>query len=137
MISEQEIIDRLKSNKLFSDLQDGDIAGLAKKTVVKEFMPGEFVIKQNDTQHMAYLVHKGKISIHIDALLMSHFSEGSLFGEFSMLDGTKYTASAVAQEPSILIGISRDAFFDQIFQSRDMAIKIIEGLVKRLKRHIA
>lgn len=137
MISEQEIIDRLKSNKLFCDLKDEDVAELASKAVVKEFMPGDFVIKQNGTEQMAYFVHSGKISIHIDALLMSHYSAGSLFGEFSMLDGTKYTASAVAQEPSVLIGISRDTFFDQISKSRDMAVKIIEGLVKRLKRHIA
>jgi len=137
MISHQQIISRLKSNKLFASLNENDLSELAANAVVKEFMPADIVFKQNGTEQMAYFVHSGKISIHIDALLMSHYTEGSFFGEFSMLDGTKYTASAIAQEPTVLIGISREHFFDQIEKSRDMAIKIIEEIVRRLKRHIA
>lgn len=136
MLSTEEIVPRLKAVKIFQHASETDLTELAEHAKVLEFEPGDFIFEQDGTQQIAYIVHKGKVSVHIDALLMSHFSEGTIFGEFSMLDGTKYSASAVAQEPTILIALDRDTFFDQLQKSRELAQRVIEYLVKRLKRHL-
>lgn len=137
MLQKSEIIQRLKGVKLFQNVPEHCLEELASHVEISEFRKGQFIIKQNKEEQTAYIVHSGKVSIHIDALLMSHYGQGTMFGEFSMLDGTKYSASAVAQEPTVVIGISREVFYDQLTKNKEMTFAIIRGLVRRLRRHLA
>lgn len=137
MVTKAQKIERLQGLKLFQTVSEEDLSLLADTLEEQTFAKGEFIIRQNGTEQLAYIVHEGRISIHIDALLMSNYSEGQMFGEFSMLDGTKYSASAVAQTDCVLLALSRDSFYDRMQASRDFQYNVIKSLVKRLKRQLA
>ncbi len=137
MVTKEQKIERLQGLKLFQTVSEDDLAALADALEEQEYVQGEFIIRQGESHQIAYIVHKGRVSIHIDALLMSNYTEGQMFGEFSMLDGTKYSASAVAQTDCTLFALSRAAFYSRMNASEDFQFNIIKSLVKRLKRQLA
>jgi CRP-like cAMP-binding protein len=137
MVTKDQKIERLQGLKLFQTVSAEDLSLLADAIEEQEYTQGEIIIRQGGTEQIAYLVHKGRVSIHIDALLMSNYTEGQMFGEFSMLDGTKYSATAVAQTDCTLFALSRDVFYDRMNSSQDFQFNIIKSLVKRLKRQLA
>jgi CRP-like cAMP-binding protein len=137
MVTKAQKIDRLQGLKLFQSVSEEDLSLLADALEEQQYSQGEMIIRQGGAEQVAYIVHSGRVSIHIDALLMSNYAEGQMFGEFSMLDGTKYSATAVAQNDCVLLALSRDAFYERMQASMDFQQNIIKSLVKRLKRQLA
>jgi CRP-like cAMP-binding protein len=137
MTTKAQKIERLQGLKLFQTVSEEDMSAIADALDEQEYSQGEIIIRQGGTEQIAYIVQKGRVSIHIDALLMSNYGEGQMFGEFSMLDGTKYSATAVAQTDCTLLALSRDAFYARMTASQDFQFNIIKSLVKRLKRQLA
>jgi CRP-like cAMP-binding protein len=137
MVTRQQKMDRLQGLKLFQSISEEDLGLLADSLEEQTYSQGEMIIRQNGTEQVAYIIHSGRVSIHIDALLMSNYVEGQMFGEFSMLDGTKYSATAVAQTDCVLLALSRDVFYERMAASDDFRKNIIKSLVKRLKRQLA
>src|SRR3712207_4297039 len=76
---------------------------------------GEYVFKEDDTGERLYVVEKGAVSLIksiADDLAKTILiaPEGSIFGEFSFIDGRPRSASALVTVDAVLLSLDRNDF---------------------------
>ena len=96
------------------------------------------LFEQGDAGETMYLVQRGRIEISILSeagrkIVLNHIPEGHCFGEVSMVDGQKRTASAIAVTPSVVLPITRQCFLKAARDCPQLAINLTEILCERLR----
>jgi len=106
---------------LFSDLTEEEKKLLMERMHRESFSLGQYVFKQDDTGERLYVVEKGAVSLikaigsDLDKTVLIA-PEGTIFGEFSFIDGRTRSASALVTGNTVLLSLDRkdfDALFDQ------------------------
>jgi len=92
-----------------TNLWDGcDIFRMLEKA---SFVNGEVVFKQGDQPSYIYIIKKGKIKLFVEngktPFELVTFGEGDCFGESSIIGIRPHAATAVAQENTELVVLSR------------------------------
>ena len=103
----------LKSVPLFSLLDDDETAVLAAQVEVKTFAARERIYKAGEPGTHAYVVVSGKARITtIDEdqqeVVVDEPAKGEFFGFASMLEQTPHHTTAIAEEETVCIEVSRD-----------------------------
>jgi CRP/FNR family transcriptional regulator, cyclic AMP receptor protein len=99
---------------------------------------GQRLFERGDPGGTMYLVKSGRIEISMVTesgrkISLNLMGPGDLFGEISLIDGRKRTASAVAVEPAVLRPITRASYISALSQSPQLAISFMETLCERLR----
>jgi CRP/FNR family transcriptional regulator, cyclic AMP receptor protein len=123
---------------IFSALKVEDLAGLPVVTNLVARNDGQIIFREGDAPLAMYVVRSGKVAISVwteenDEVVLSVLHEGDFFGELSLLDGSRRTATAKALGPVELIEISRDDFFKLLRLKPDVGISIMAVLAQRLR----
>ena len=102
-------------NSFFYLLDDNEMKLVKEKLTKEQFSMGEYIFREKDSDERLYIVEKGAVSIikslgndlHKTILIAS---EGTIFGEFSFIDGGERSATAVASDDTILLSLDRKDF---------------------------
>jgi CRP/FNR family transcriptional regulator, cyclic AMP receptor protein len=138
-----------------NDMKQFDIEGFfcnltedEKKLVIDRmhsegFSTGQYVFKENDTGERLYVVQKGAVSLiksigdDLDKSVLIA-QEGSIFGEFSFIDGRTRSASALVTVDAVLISLDRKEFDTMAVEFPAIGAKIYNNLLltvtQRLRR---
>lgn len=140
--SEITVLSTLKSNQLFSKLSQKELMLVSKMVHVRHFDPGEVVFAQYEKGLGMYMIAKGSVEIKVRTpegpeVLVTTLEPGSFFGELALIDQeNKRTASAYAQEPSVLIGFFKPDLVEIMERKPETGIKILFQLSKVLGRRL-
>ena len=119
-----------------------------KKLVIERmrresFSIGEYVFKGDETGKKLYVVEKGAVSLiksigsDLDKTILIA-PEGSIFGEFSFIDGRTRSASALVTVDTVLLSLDRKDFDALIDQFPAIGKKLYNNLLltvaQRLRR---
>ena len=105
----------------FSHLNEDEKKLVMERMHKESFSIGEYVFKEDDTGERLYVVEKGAISLiksiggDLNKTVLIA-PEGTIFGEFSFIDGLTRSASALVTVDAVLLSLDRkdfDALFDQ------------------------
>lgn len=96
------------------------------------------LFEYGDEGDTMYIVQQGRIEISILStagrkITLNQIPEGHCFGEISMVDRLKRTASAIAIEPSVVLPVSRSTFLKATQTCPQLAINLAEILCERLR----
>ena len=125
----------------FFYLLDEDEKKLVMERLHKEsFSIGEYVFKEDDSEEKLYIVEKGVVSLiksinDLDKTVLIA-PEGSIFGEFSFIDGGKRSASALANDNTILLGLDRKDFDELNRQFPAIGTKLYNNLLFTVTQRI-
>jgi CRP-like cAMP-binding protein len=97
----------LKKTRLFGNAPDHVLNDLVDRLQVLEVKPGKMLFKKGDEGTCMYIVQKGKVRIHDGDLVFTHFLTGDVLGEMAALDPQARSASATAEEETILLRLDR------------------------------
>lgn len=130
--------DILKNIPIFAVLQDQEIEEFLAFTHEKRLAANENIFWEGDPAEWFYVVVEGKIKIskltsNAREIVLSFFGPGEIFGEVAVLENRPYPASALAVDPSRLIGIRKSDFWDFLLKHPEVALKIIALLSGRLR----
>jgi SulP family sulfate permease len=103
---------RLRDCTLFEGLDDAQYAALAPHLRERRLAAGERLFAEGDTGGALYVLTAGSVSV-VDAARgqrFASFSPGMCFGETALLDGGGRSADAIADTPSTVFELGRDAF---------------------------
>jgi CRP/FNR family cyclic AMP-dependent transcriptional regulator len=129
----------IKQVDLFTDLDSNSLALLQERSRILTFRKNTIVMTEGETGESLYIIKSGSIKIYVSDEQggeMTLFVEGpgSYIGEISLLDESPRTASAVAQEETEVIVISKSAFYECIELNPDIAFKLIRAVTQRLRK---
>src|SRR5438874_11386940 len=115
---------------------------LVMATMHKEtFSLGDYVFKQDDTGDRLYVVEKGAVSLiksigtDLDKTVLIA-PEGSIFGEFSFIDGRTRSASALITADATLRSLDRKNFDDLNKEFPAIGTKLYNNLLVTVTERI-
>jgi CRP-like cAMP-binding protein len=135
------MIQALKQQSLFSDI-DGEglerLSKIVKKVTLKK---GEYLFKEKDDTRGVYLLHSGKVEIsRVTAdgwrQTLTVVTPGDFFGELSILEKRSHVASAVAVEDSELFLIPREEFERLMDEDLKLACYILKKIALEMSKKL-
>lgn len=124
---------------LFEGLAPDSIDRLMSRCVERRYPKQTVVIHEGDEASALYVIRAGKVRAYLtdasgrEFVLATH-GEGDYFGELALLDDAPRSASVATVEPCQLLVLSRTAFEDCLLQNPDLAVQLLKGLAKRVRR---
>jgi CRP/FNR family transcriptional regulator, cyclic AMP receptor protein len=105
------------------------------KTV--SFKSGDTIIAEGDEGRSAFLIVDGAVEVTIgigsDAKTVGTFKAGEVFGEMSLIEPGKRTATVRATADTECVETSYEEFVAKIHENPDAAIEFMKPLVRRLR----
>jgi CRP/FNR family transcriptional regulator, cyclic AMP receptor protein len=99
----------------FSNLNEDEKKLVMERMNRESFSMGEYVFRGDDSGEKLYVVEKGTVSLiksigsDLDKTVLIA-PEGSIFGEFSFIDGRTRSASALVTVDAVLLSLDRKSF---------------------------
>ncbi len=133
------IIDFLRKSVLFRNLPESDLRKISLKFEFMDLPMGEVLFYEKDTSSDMYLILEGKVRAslfdeHGNELVLAELGPGEFLGEMSMIDQLPRSATVIAEEPTKLASLSREAFLKILRENPDISVNVIKALVARLRR---
>lgn len=127
----------LRANPLFQDLAEDDLKKVLEVVEEKTFKAGGEIFDETLPGRELYIILKGKIRIVKSTRdggrqTLSILKEGNFFGELSLLDGRKHSATAEAVEDSVLLVITQDGLRKIEDEHPEIALTVIKNMALKI-----
>lgn len=127
----------LESCPLFSQLNAGELQGLAKAAELRAFPANQDIFREGDTGDGVYMVGKGLVQIsgimERGRQVFSKVGPGEIFGEMAVLEAKPRSASATAIEETAVYFIPRDAMLKLVENSPKLSMGLLREISNRLR----
>jgi CRP/FNR family cyclic AMP-dependent transcriptional regulator len=138
MLSVMEIIISLKRIPLFVNVHGEGLKRISDVVRETHVSSGELVFAEQDLGEEMYLVHSGKVLIYQE-LPGQHeplnvVEPGGYFGEMAIMDEQPRSATARAEEDSVLLVLHRDDFRNAVHDYPDIAFAVFQEFSKRVRQ---
>lgn len=140
-------LDRFSQVPLFQGFNETEIRQVAEIAQVKEFAPGEVVIRQGQRSQDLWVLLEGKCEVikvtgdgkpHGEAVILAVLEPNSHFGEMSFFHSAPHSASVLAKTPVKLARIIRGDYEELIQEGCRAAYKLayntVQCLAERLRK---
>jgi len=129
----------LRNVPIFSELNEADVATLAKVATRRRYPKDTVVFFENEEGDFFFMILEGRIKVTIlgddgREIILSVLSAGDFFGEMALLDNEPRSATAIAVEESELLSLHRTDFQNVIADNRGIMSALIRILTARLRR---
>jgi serine/threonine protein phosphatase PrpC len=135
-------VDVLRQMPLFRHLIYKEILRVLNVTTVREYAPGEEIIKEGTHGDEMFILLKGKIRLHKNDAFITHHMPGAHVGEMALVDRRQpRSASATAEERSRVLILKRRDFYEIIRKEPQLSVKLLwaftQVLAERLRKTTA
>lgn len=131
----EEKIEILKSCTFLGGAEEEILGALAEKSSVQQIAEGNQIIRKGDPGTTMYFIASGKVLVHDQEVVLTHLSEGEVFGEMAVLDSDVRSASVTAEQETSLLSLERDDLW-QVISTSPNALKTIIAAVLQRERNI-
>jgi CRP-like cAMP-binding protein len=123
----------LKSIGLFADTPDPVLDDVAAAMDTHAVPTGHLICRKGDTSDCLYILADGSVRVHDGERTLSILGAGDVFGEMAVLDPEPRSASVTALEPTRLLILDRDAFYQLVGNREEVMRGIIRVIAQRLR----
>ena len=131
-------VELLSGVPLFEGLSKSHLARLASLAEDASYNAGRVIVKRNDPGKAFYVIVEGQAKVVKGKITTARaeamLGPGDFFGELALLDGEPRAASVVAASALETIRIERTAFRRILREEPDIAIKLLEGMARRMRK---
>lgn len=109
---------------------------LIRLSKIREYEPGEPIIKEGGRDSWIYFLLSGKVSIEKKGMKIAYIDKvGEIFGEMRLLDGLARSASVYAEIKTVCLAF--DPYADDSFSSSDERTKFLLLLYKMFSEFLS
>lgn len=134
-------VELLSRVPLFAGLSRAQLARLAAIAQDVHYNAGRMIVRRDDVGKAFYVIVEGQAKVvkgkQAAARAEATLTSGDFFGELALLDGEPRAASVVAASPLSTIRIERTPFRAMLHDEPDIAIKLLEGMARRIRGILA
>lgn len=137
---EKDLLKFLKKVSIFRDLSRSDLKHLRQYLYTRKYADGEQVFKKGYPNVVFYIVKEGELKIYLmhknEEVELSRVKPYEQFGSFGLFKDVKRTASVVALEDTVLLGISKKDLASFVHNFPQAGVSILYELGCVLSEHI-
>jgi len=131
--------DTLSRVELFADLDKEALERIAKACVVREFKPGDVIVRENEAGVAFYIIDTGRVEVvknlgKADEQVLAEMGPNSFFGEMALFDNHVRSASIRAREETRCLVLTKWDFNAELTQSSDLAVAMLATLARRIRQ---
>lgn len=131
--------DTLARVELFGDLEKEDLQRIAKACVVREFKPGDVIVRENEVGVAFYIIDTGRVEVvknlgTADEQVLDTMGPSSFFGEMALFDNHVRSASIRAIEDTRCLVLTKWDFNAELTQNSNIAIAMLAILARRIRQ---
>lgn len=129
-----EGVELLAQRPLFSGLSRKELESVAALGVTLEIEANQVLTKEGAIGQEAFLIVAGNAHCTVgDRVEVANLGPGDLFGEMSLLDGARRSATVVADTDMVVTVFDRREFVGLVETSPDLALKLLAAMAARLR----
>jgi CRP/FNR family transcriptional regulator len=123
---------------IFASLDADDLTYVAELSQPRRFAAGEVVFREGDESNTCYIVRSGHaraVREHADGrqIALATFGPGDIFGELSMFDDERRSATVEATDPLEALAIRGPDMRRLMLQRPALAVALAASLARRLR----
>jgi CRP/FNR family transcriptional regulator, cyclic AMP receptor protein len=105
--------------------------------VFKNYDKGDYIFHEGGHAHFYHQVIEGRVKMVSEAetgkeFIQGFFTDGQSFGEPPIFEGSEYPASAIAQQPSVIIRLNVPSFIQLLKENFDIHWTITKLIAQRI-----
>jgi len=127
----------LKSVKLFSSVDESQLADMATIVETVEYEAGEMIIRQGELGTSMYVVASGKVRFSKDNQELSVLGERAVFGELAALDPEPRAVDVEAVEDCTLLRLDGESLYELMAGNKDVTRGIVQVLCDYTRSNLA
>jgi CRP-like cAMP-binding protein len=135
MLSEVEVLLRLRNFRLFEALTVRELADVARLVTQEQFEPGAVIVREGEYENSMYAITEGKVRVTRRGAHLADLETGQIFGELAVFDGESRSASVTALETTRVLRIEARDLLALMEELPGIAIAICRTL-SRLVREL-
>lgn len=129
----------LRRVPLFTDLEDAELASLARVLRTRHCAKGTVVLAQDEPGSVAFVIVAGQVDVLLESddgrqFIIAQLSPGDHFGEMSLLDEAPRSATVVTTAEADLLVLRREEFLGELKRNPEMMLRMLQSLTRRLRR---
>jgi len=138
MTGRSEAVESLRGIPLFSMVADSDLEAIASRLIERRFPKNATIVEEGLAGDYMYVIREGRVKVTKASddgreKIMDFLDAGAFFGEMSLFDQEPRSASVKTLEEVRLLALSRRDFLELLRRGPDLALAVIQVLVKRLR----
>lgn len=130
-------LQQIRQSRLFSNLALASLDKLLDSFSSCDLASGDVLLSPLESNPHLYVLVKGSLTVYLDSLdnqPLSTLQPGDCAGEISFIDNLQPSAYVVANEPSNVLRLHRDALQTLLQQSPQMAQNLLHVLCSRVRQ---
>ncbi len=128
----------LRRVPLLATLSEPQLDQLAAASVRRSYPKGRTLVAEGEPSQSLYILLSGRAKVQRSdsegkEVILAVIGSGEFFGEMSLIDDEPRSASVITLEHCDFMAINKESFKIMLLQSPDVCMKIMKGLVRRLR----
>lgn len=123
----------LRGVSLFTDLSEDFLSEVAFHLQEVDYPSGQTFILRGDPGNALYIIATGLVSVHEGTTIYATLGEREVVGELALLDSEPRTADVTTLEPTRLLRLQQDVFFELLSSNPEMMRGILKIVTQRLR----
>jgi CRP-like cAMP-binding protein len=132
----ESLIHFLLETPMFGDLTEGELAQIVHILQIQRMRAGQFVFREGDPGGAWYVLHDGQVEVlkdtGLDLRTLATLGPRACFGEMSILDGSRRSATVRALTDGTLLRFPKAAFDALLDDDNLAAYKLVYQMAKVL-----
>ena len=123
----------LKKSQIFENCSETDLLEIAAVCEEREEEKNITVFAKGDDGNCMYFIYRGEVLIHDNNNRLAVLGENEIFGELSLLDFERRSASATTATDCYLLKIDQESFYDILASNTEILKGIMKTICRRLR----
>ncbi|TMI76646.1 MAG: cyclic nucleotide-binding domain-containing protein [Bacillati bacterium ANGP1] len=125
----------LKKVPIFRALPARELEFISRSVKERVYEPGAAIVKQGEPGVGFFLIAEGRVEVAHDGHRIRDMGAGEFFGEMALMEERIRTATVTAKERTRCLQLVRWDFRALLKENPDLAVKMLEVIVQRLREH--
>lgn len=128
----EDLVRMLARLPLLAGVPEEDLRHIADRAHLVSFSAGEVIVREGEEGLGFYLIVSGAGRVVKGDAEIARLRGGDFFGEESLLEWSPRTATVLAGEPTVCLGILRSDFKEILVRNPRLALRILEEEARRV-----
>jgi CRP/FNR family transcriptional regulator, cyclic AMP receptor protein len=127
-------VDVLRRVRLFADLDESEVAEIAREFKPRTFSQGETIIREGTGGAAFYVIESGEVTVTIGGDFRATLGPGDYFGEIALLDEGARIATVTATTDLRCYGLTLWEFKPLVEENGVIGWKLLQTLARELRQ---
>jgi CRP/FNR family cyclic AMP-dependent transcriptional regulator len=128
----------IENVSIFVGMEPHDLALIEQRMVRRTYPKHTIILSEGDSSDSLYVILSGKVKVYLNdesgkEAIINYQEAGEYFGELSLIDDSKRSASIMTMEKSTMVIMPKQVFHEVLKSNPDIAIHLLKDMVHRVR----